>query len=165
MKNKDYREYIENRSDQLMGIDISLKQFLVNVLNILEKNEHGINPDEFTLMIERSLNGSSDIAIETFKDCKPPNLFETENKISVFLETIKFQIYELHQMEVEGTLKKDLIEFGIDSPRGHRWYNFNVYSYLECSSGWLIDYSGEEATFSTDWDDLANMFEMGRLYE
>ncbi len=67
MKNKDYREYIENRSDQLMGIDISLKQFLVNVLNILEKNEHGINPDEFTLMIERSLNGSSDIAIETFK--------------------------------------------------------------------------------------------------
>jgi len=47
--------------------------------------------------------------------------------------TILGQIVDLHEMERAGTLANDLRYFGVDAPRGSRWYNFDPLTFLECA--------------------------------
>lgn len=44
------------------------------------------------------------------------------------------QIVDLREMSEGGQLANKLRYFGIDSPRGSRWYNFDVCTYLECAT-------------------------------
>jgi hypothetical protein len=51
------------------------------------------------------------------------------------------QVVDLHEMAERGMLTDNKRYFGIDSPRGQRWYNFDPRSFLECaaegySGGW-----------------------------
>lgn len=43
------------------------------------------------------------------------------------------QIVDLREMAEKGMLVNDSIYGGIDAPRGHRWYNFDPRSFLECA--------------------------------
>jgi len=43
------------------------------------------------------------------------------------------QIVDLHEMAAAGTLANEHRYFGIDAPRGRRWYNFDPATYLECA--------------------------------
>ena len=45
---------------------------------------------------------------------------------------ILFQIADLRRMAEAGTLDNEHRYFGVDSPAGIRWYNFDPCSYLEC---------------------------------
>jgi len=49
------------------------------------------------------------------------------------------QIVDLHEMEKVGKLNDEYRYFGIDSPRGARWYNFDIGTYLECAARGLFD--------------------------
>lgn len=51
------------------------------------------------------------------------------------------QIVDLREMAEQGMLQDKYRYFGIDSPRGQRWYNFDPCAFLECatagfSGGW-----------------------------
>jgi hypothetical protein len=50
-----------------------------------------------------------------------------------FEATIASQIVDLHQMAAAGQLENEHRYFGIDAPRGGRWYNFDPRGYLECA--------------------------------
>jgi hypothetical protein len=54
-------------------------------------------------------------------------------------QTIISQIVDLHEMEQVGTLANDLRYFGIDSPRGSRWYNFDPLAFVECGVAGTFD--------------------------
>jgi hypothetical protein len=60
------------------------------------------------------------------------------------------QIVDLREMAEQGMLKDEQRYFGIDSPRGQRWYNFDPCTFLECatagsSGGWQSgDNTGRE---------------------
>jgi hypothetical protein len=45
---------------------------------------------------------------------------------------IRAQIVDLHEMEQAGLLANEMRYFGIDAPRGARWYNFDPFTFLEC---------------------------------
>jgi hypothetical protein len=47
---------------------------------------------------------------------------------------IRRQIVDLYEMKKKGTLQDELRYFGIDSPRGQRWYNFDPRTFLECAT-------------------------------
>lgn len=47
--------------------------------------------------------------------------------------TLIRQIVDLHEMEEAGTLKNKYRYFGVNAPRGSRWYNFDPAGYLECA--------------------------------
>ena len=54
------------------------------------------------------------------------------------------QIVDLHEMDEAGTLADETRYFGVNSPRGNRWYNFDPCVYLECATqgafgGWQPD--------------------------
>jgi hypothetical protein len=60
------------------------------------------------------------------------------------------QIVDLREMRQAGTLDNDQRYFGVQSPRGGYWYNFDPCSYLECATagslgGWQDgDQSGRQ---------------------
>jgi hypothetical protein len=43
------------------------------------------------------------------------------------------QIVDLREMAEQGMLEDEQRYFGIDSPRGQRWYNFDPCTFLECA--------------------------------
>jgi hypothetical protein len=58
---------------------------------------------------------------------------------------IIYQIGDLRCMDEAGMLADEYRYFGIDSPRGSRWYNFDPLSYLECGvRGALGGYAEDE---------------------
>jgi hypothetical protein len=49
-------------------------------------------------------------------------------------ERINNQIRDLGDMKAAGTLENEYRYFGIDAPRGGRWYNFDPHTFLECAA-------------------------------
>ena len=90
----------------------------------------------------------------------------------VFAHSIQRQIVELREMAESGTLDHQFRYFGIKSPRGNNWYNFDPKSIVMCAMQgcfhcWPISGTPEEgvkfSTFSWGW--LAWFFEVGQVYE
>ena len=94
--------------------------------------------------------------------------FETTDKhggSAYSAEVIKFQLAELSRMRASGQLADESKFFGIVSPSGHGWYNFNPFSLLECGARGLMDHAGEDAPVRCGWEMLGELLEMGRTYE
>jgi hypothetical protein len=51
-----------------------------------------------------------------------------------WLATLREQVVDLHEMQENGQLNDKYRYFGIRSPRGQRWYNFNPSGFLECAT-------------------------------
>lgn len=56
-----------------------------------------------------------------------------------FEHAIATQIVDLHEMAEDGSLADEHRYFGLDSPRGARWYNFEPHGYLECAVAGTFD--------------------------
>ncbi len=80
-------------------------------------------------------------------------------------EVIKFQLAELSRMRASGQLADESKFFGIVSPSGHGWYNFDPFSLLECGARGLMDHAGEDTPVRGGWEMLGELLEMGRTYE
>ncbi|WP_298022246.1 hypothetical protein [uncultured Campylobacter sp.] len=97
-----------------------------------------------------------------------PLKFEAADKHGGFAysaEVIKFQLAELSRMRASGQLADESKFFGIVSPSGHGWYNFDPFSLLECGARGLMDHAGEDAPVRGGWEMLGELLEMGRTYE
>ena len=97
-----------------------------------------------------------------------PLKFEAADKhggLTYSAEVIKFQLAELSRMRASGQLADESKFFGIVSPSGHGWYNFDPFSLLECGARGLMDYAGEDAPVRGGWEMLGELLEMGRAYE
>jgi hypothetical protein len=58
---------------------------------------------------------------------------ESAAEFTGWLVAITSQIVDLREMDEAGQLADKMRYFGIDSPRGHRWFNFDPCGYLECA--------------------------------
>ena len=97
-----------------------------------------------------------------------PLKFEAADKhggLAYSAEVIKFQLAELNRMHASGQLADDSKFFGMVSPSGHGWYNFDPFSLLECGARGLMDHEGEDAPVRSGWEMLGELLEMGRTYE
>ncbi len=75
---------------------------------------------------------------------------------------LRYQIADLHRMAEVGTLNDPQRHFGLDSPTGHRWFNFDPPSFLECASSGMEDSSG---TPECSWEALTITLWLGQIYE
>ncbi len=53
---------------------------------------------------------------------------------SAWEQRLDEQIRDLREMREAGTLDDEYRCFGVDAPRGGRWYNFDPCAYLECAA-------------------------------
>lgn len=69
---------------------------------------------------------------------------ESASGYQAFRGALIAQIVDLVEMDKDGTLANEHRYFGVDAPRGARWYNFDPRTYLECAmagtiGGWEPD--------------------------
>ncbi len=64
---------------------------------------------------------------------------EPEEGFSGWEALIKRQIIDLRELRASGGLEDEQRYFGIDAPRGARWYNFDPRTYLECAAAGSFD--------------------------
>jgi hypothetical protein len=81
---------------------------------------------------------------------------------ALFLTMICYQIADLHRMAETGQLNSKYRYYGLTSPTGYSWYNFDPLSYLKCAAAGLKDHC-----LHTDasWDVFALFLWLGQLYE
>ena len=77
---------------------------------------------------------------------------------------VLYQIADLHLMAQAGTINNPHRYFGIDSPTGHRWYNFVPVDYLECAKSCSDDWEDAMST-ECSWRYLALLLWVGQIYE
>jgi hypothetical protein len=71
--------------------------------------------------------------------------YTKDEGFSGWLATITSQIVDLHEMAESGDLQNKWRYFGIQSPRGSHWYNFDPCGYLECAmAGWIGGWEPED---------------------
>jgi len=86
------------------------------------------------------------------------------DEFRILIHTIEFQIADLRRMR--GNQLEDMNRhMGLISPTGNDWYNFDVFTYLRCSTRGMVDNSRDTPFEGCDWVELAAILELGRLYE
>lgn len=95
------------------------------------------------------------------KDSIDKTIISSSYGIEYTLDVLKFQIAELHKMRGKQ-LEDKYRYFGIDSETGHRWYNFDPITNIECGLRCMDDNDDDE---NFDWSFIGNLFEDGRIYE
>ena len=101
--------------------------------------------------------------------------FKTENSsFSDWEKVILYQIVDLRQMAENGQLDDEYQYFGIQSPSGYSWYNFDPLTYLECgvqgTLDWYKKYGGSEdnpiqVISHSIWDWFIHILVCGQIYE
>ncbi|MBS1795088.1 MAG: hypothetical protein JSS81_14615 [Acidobacteria bacterium] len=96
-----------------------------------------------------------------------------------FESLILAQIVDLRQMDETGQLRDEQRYFGLDAPRGSRWYNFDTIGYLECAVRGVYGGYAEDETIVLDgsgdseiveitefsWEDFTELLACGQFYE
>ena len=130
--------------------------------------------DESRTQEQNSIAASGSVSAKTARGgflrpkTNKPLKFEAADKhggLAYSAEVIKFQLAELSRMRASGQLADESKFFGIVSPSGHGWYNFDPFSLLECGARGLMDHAGEDAPVRCGWEMLGELLEMGRMYE
>jgi hypothetical protein len=86
---------------------------------------------------------------------------------AISLECFATLIEAAFTAPVPGTLANDQRYFGVDSPRGSRWYNFDPLTFLECAVAGTF---GEEddpvfEIAEVSWEKFAGFLSVGQSYE
>jgi len=84
-----------------------------------------ISPEEFAELLRA--------AFDTEPSAAEPGPEATGGYVA-WEKRITQQIRDLDEMRQAGTLDNEYRYFGVDSPRGGRWYNFDPCTYLECAA-------------------------------
>jgi len=86
------------------------------------------------------------------------------DEFRILTHTIEFQIADLRRMRGNQLEDKNR-HMGLISPTGNSWYNFDVFTYLRCSTSGMVSHSRGAPFEGCDWVELAGILELGRLYE
>jgi hypothetical protein len=78
------------------------------------------------------------------------------------------QIIDLREMAANGQLANEQRFFGIDAPRGERWYNFTPCDFLECAARYsFVDGVEDESApvGAISWEQFRDFLGAGQAYE
>jgi hypothetical protein len=122
----------------------SLETYLASLWSVVEQERDvTVTPEKFVEWLERAFETPA-------PDFNPDWLCRTSYRDEAcdfddWENVILYQIADLRCMDEAGMLANEYRYFGIDSPRGSRWYNFDPLTYLECGvRGALGGYAEDE---------------------
>jgi hypothetical protein len=93
---------------------------------------------------------------------------ESASSFDRWQHAIVRQVVDLRELGAAGLLTSDLRYYGLDAPRGGRWFNLDTCSYLESATagtfGGLMPDDDSEFT-TLDWDRFVAFLIAGASYE
>jgi hypothetical protein len=138
---KAVRSFSETVEKQSMP---SLEKYLSALWSVVsQEHDTPLTPEKFVEWLEKAF-------VTPASDFNPLWLERNSynQDLSDFQEwenVILFQIADLRRMDEAGKLQDEYRYYGIDSPSGSRWYNFDPLTYLECGiRGALGGYAEDE---------------------
>ena len=168
-------QLLENREDEYRKLEEYLLAcwFLANQY----KYQSAISANQFIELLRLAFV----IEIPVFRDEWRDEIFDQYsdevNSYLAFEEKILEQIVDLREMDETGLLSNELRFFGLDSPRGNRWYNFDPLTYIECAIAGFNNDAEEKLEKDQDaheyfirnqqisWTRINDFFYCGRIYE
>jgi hypothetical protein len=109
----------------------SLESYLLALLSLGREYQQRetLTPDEFFEMLTKAFH---ETALPFNEMWREQEYNRTLEGFLAWQNRIIYQIVDLRNMEEAGALNNEMRYFGIDAPRGGRWYNFEPGSFLEC---------------------------------
>ncbi|MCP4357381.1 MAG: hypothetical protein GY796_05110 [Chloroflexi bacterium] len=113
----------------------SLEEYLLTILDLGDsyQTRQALSVSEFYNLLATAFTSKTIDFDATWKN----NIRDQDALLSGFQgwqATIISQIVDLHEMDEAGILKNEHRYFGVDSPKGRRWYNFDPCAFLECAT-------------------------------
>jgi hypothetical protein len=107
----------------------SLESYLLALLSLGQQYQHRetLAPDEFFGMLTRAFH---ETALPFNEVWRKQDYDRNFTGFLAWQNRIIYQIVDLRAMKEAGTLNDTMRYFGIDAPRGSRWYNFEPGSFL-----------------------------------
>jgi hypothetical protein len=122
----------------------SLEEYLCSLWSLASElqNSSSLSPTEFYELLSNAFSAPA----LSFQDSWRQLYTEDNDALRGYFgwqATIRRQIVDLRELDEKRRLEDKYKYFGIDSPRGHRWYNFDPASFLECAmagsyGGWSL---------------------------
>jgi hypothetical protein len=116
--------------------------------------------DEFAELLAASFTTTEPAFDERWRAAEPA---AAASDFDRWEQAIVGQIVDLHEMAEADMLTNELRYYGLDAPRGARWYNFDTCSYLESATQGGLPNEGELPTI--DWDGFVSFLAAGRDFE
>ncbi len=110
----------------------SLQDYLLALLPGLKefRDQEGLSADSFSELLATAFSSEPSTFDEKWTRQKPfHEVGQTHDEVE---QQLISQIVDLHYMEKSGQLKDGYKYFGLKSPRGSYWYNFDPSTYIEC---------------------------------
>lgn len=138
--NRDFYLFVADLGEKYARSERSLEDYLKVLLRLGGPHRElaGLALSSFAGLLEGALHGEP----PPFDPLWPQQYQRGKRDLGGYdrwERTIVDQIVDLHEMEQAGTFANDLRYFGIDSPRGSRWYNFDPLTFLECAVAGTFD--------------------------
>ena len=141
--NRDLYIAISDLIKQHQESRLLLEEYLLAMLRVGEKFQEAqyLTLSEFHSILAESFT-SKPFMYDPQWENEIKDLQVVEENFFGWRATIIQQIVNLHEMEEAGILQTPSRYFGIDSPRGARWYNFDPCTFIECAAagsygGWV----------------------------
>lgn len=167
MTNRGFYLALQAIGEEAAVRKVSLERYLIALLDLSAKHSAaaGLSPDQVIELLSSALN--TEAPGSGLQSPASPNNNEVGG-FSDWRNTIMRQIRDLREMRSGGHLADPEREFGISSPSGERWCNFDVEAYLECGAAGTV--GGFEGKASVElgafsWKQFQAFLDCGQLYE
>jgi hypothetical protein len=180
--NRDLYLFIRRLREVTAYHDRDLEEYLRALwqLGSKHKTEEALPLGVFAELIESAFRESAPPFDPSWRNLVGPRETKREG-FGGWQDTILWQIVDLRDMDEAGMLRNEMRYFGINAPRGNRWYNFDPMTYLECAAagtcGGVRDGDGRKKVHpdvpddpvieipDVSWDGFTDFLWAGQHYE
>ncbi|MFO1512864.1 MAG: hypothetical protein U1F83_08145 [Verrucomicrobiota bacterium] len=130
MTNREFYKGIESLLKERRDENsLSLEQYLISLWFRVSQHKtgSGLSPSVFYKLLVDSF---APVEAKIEKE----SIDEAANGFAGWDSLIRRQVNDLRAMKANGQLQDEQRYFGVDSPSGQRWYNFDPCCYIECAT-------------------------------
>lgn len=132
--NRDLYVAIGDLIEQRKNTSLTLEAYLSTLWSLGRASSHepGLSVDTFFQLLSSGFDGPAPAFDESWRSRYAPDHDELAG-FDGWETAILRQIVDLREMDKAGTLANEMRYFGVNSPRGGYWYNFDPCSFIECA--------------------------------
>lgn len=132
--NRDLYRFVADLVKQGAECRLTLQEYLENLRRLCHplREHEEISLENFVTLLQAAFEAGSSAAASG-----PSTAESGASATGGYLAwelRITEQIRDLGEMKTAGTLDNEYRYFGVDAPRGGRWYSFDPRTYLECAA-------------------------------
>lgn len=145
MTNRELYQFIGELVQRDASSTRTLEQYLLALLGLTRhsQDQSALAPSDFSRLLADAFTAAP-LAFDSAWREQYESLDRTWPGFAGWEAKIIRQIVDLREMDEAGTLQDEQRYFGVNAPRGARWYNFDPGTFLECAmagslGGWEPD--------------------------